>query len=197
MMRNSMVRLLPSLVSRPALPPTPAIQLAPWKRLVRYQAFDASLDPDELAEARKWRQSFNEDSIPKGDTTFARSSGPGGQHVNKTETKAITTWSVTELHRVLPKLMHPHLRASKYYVKGKDCVSFAAQTKRDRNANAEENREKLVEELQKIYSDAVPGDTSAEKRKKHGALEKASRESRLKSKKFQSSKKQARKGGSE
>jgi peptidyl-tRNA hydrolase ICT1 len=66
--------------------------------------------------------------------------------------------------------MHPHLRASKYYVKGKDCVSFAAQTKRDRNANAEENREKLLEELQKIYSDAVPGDTSVEKRKKHGAL---------------------------
>lgn len=66
--------------------------------------------------------------------------------------------------------MHPHLRSSKYYVKGKDCVSFAAQTKRDRNANAEENREKLLEELQRMYSDAVPGDTSVEKRKKHGAL---------------------------
>ncbi|KUI62740.1 hypothetical protein VP1G_09858 [Cytospora mali] len=191
-----MVRL-PSLVSCSAQPPTPIVRLAPWRRFARYQAFDASLDPDDLAEARKWRQSFNEDSIPKGDTTFARSSGPGGQHVNKTETKAITTWSVPELHRVLPKMMHPLLRLSKYYVKGKDCVSFAAQTKRDRNANAEDNRAKLLEELHRMYSDAVPGDTSVEKRKKHGALEKASREARLRSKKFQSSKKQARKGNSE
>lgn len=55
----------------------------PWKRFARTEAFEASLDPAELSEARKWRQSVNEDSLPKGTTTFARSSGPGGQHVNK------------------------------------------------------------------------------------------------------------------
>ncbi|ROW09934.1 hypothetical protein VPNG_06306 [Cytospora leucostoma] len=199
-----MVRLLSSLVPRPVRVPatsftpfTPIIQLAPWRRLVRYQAFDAAFDPDELAEARRWRQSFNESSIPRGDTTFARSSGPGGQHVNKTETKAITTWTVSELQQVLPKLMHSLLRSSKYYVKAKDSVSFAAQTKRDRNANAEENRAKLIEALKSMYNEAVPGDTSVEKRRKHQALEKASRESRLRAKKFQSSKKQSRKGGPE
>ncbi|KKY30951.1 putative peptidyl-trna hydrolase domain-containing protein [Diaporthe ampelina] len=189
------------------MPLPAATQLAPWKRFVRYQAFDASFDPDELAEARKWRQAFSEDTLPKGTTTFARSSGPGGQHVNKsvsthwrldprqTETKAITTWTVSELSQVVPKLMRPLLRSSKNYVKGKDCISFQAQTKRDRNANAEENRAKLLEELHRIYSDAVPGDTSVEKVQKHKALEKSFRESRLKTKKYQSSKKQSRKGG--
>lgn len=65
------------------LAPASSIQLAPWKRLARTQAFEASLDPSEISEARKWRQSVDKDSLPKGTTTFARSSGPGGQHVNK------------------------------------------------------------------------------------------------------------------
>ncbi|KAK7707603.1 hypothetical protein SLS64_007122 [Diaporthe eres] len=168
MMTRSLMRL-PSLISQP-LPLPSAIELAPWKRFARYQAFDASFDPDELAEARRWRQAFSEDALPKGTTTFARSSGPGGQHVNKTETKAITNWAVSELSQVVPKLMRPLLRSSRNYVKGKDCISFQAQTKRDRNANADENRAKLLEELQRMYSDAVPGDTSVEKVQKHKAL---------------------------
>ena len=88
----------------------------------------------------------------------------------RTETKAITTWAVSELSQVMPKLMRPLLRSSKNYVKGKDCISFQAQTGRDRNANAEENRAKLLEELHRMYTDAVPGDTSAEKVQKHKAL---------------------------
>lgn len=195
MTTRSLMRF-PLLTYQP-LPLPQAIQLAPWKRFARYQAFDALFDPEDLAEARKWRQGFNEAALPKGTTTFARSSGPGGQHVNKTETKAITTWAVSELSQVVPKLMRPLLRSSKNYVKSKDCISFQAQTKRDRNANAEENRAKLLEELYDMYGDAVPGDTSVEKVQKHKALERSFRESRLKSKKHQSSKKQSRKGSSE
>lgn len=66
--------------------------------------------------------------------------------------------------------MHPLLRSSKYYMKTKDCISFSAQTQRDKNANAEENRSKLLEELQRMYSESVPGDTSVEKKQKHKAL---------------------------
>ncbi len=51
-----------------------------WKR---YEAFDAQLDKDALAEARAWFSNFDNSHLPKGDTTFARSSGAGGQHVNK------------------------------------------------------------------------------------------------------------------
>jgi peptidyl-tRNA hydrolase ICT1 len=53
------------------------------KRGTRYQAFDADFDPDEVAEARAWRTSFDVSKIPKGNTKYSRSSGPGGQHVNK------------------------------------------------------------------------------------------------------------------
>lgn len=54
-----------------------------FSRAARNQAFDADFDQDELAEARKWYSSFNGDDLPKGQTSYARSSGPGGQHVNK------------------------------------------------------------------------------------------------------------------
>lgn len=77
---------------------------------------------------------------------------------------------MSELSQVVPKLMRPLLRSSNNYVKGKDCISFQAQTKRDRNANADENRAKLLLELRRLYSDAVPGDTSVEKVQKHKAL---------------------------
>ncbi len=50
---------------------------------VQHQAFDVSFDQEQLVEARKWHQSFNMGSLPQGNTSFSRSSGPGGQHVNK------------------------------------------------------------------------------------------------------------------
>lgn len=101
MMTRSLMRL-PCLISQP-LPPPSAIELAPWKRFARYQAFDASFDPDELAEARRWRQAFSEDALPKGTTTFARSSGPGGQHVNKSVS---TQWQLDHRQSVPDASIH-------------------------------------------------------------------------------------------
>lgn len=42
-------------------------------------------DKEKIAAAREWLQKFNAETIPRniGDVTFSRSSGPGGQNVNK------------------------------------------------------------------------------------------------------------------
>ncbi|KAK7989964.1 hypothetical protein PG989_010279 [Apiospora arundinis] len=166
-------------------------------RPIRHQAFDASFEQDELEEARSWYVSFSESSIPKGQTTYSRSSGPGGQHVNKiskrTETKATTIWSFEELIKHIPKLLHPGLRASKYHNPRSNTISLQAQTQRSRTANTEENRQKLWEELLRIYRDSVPGETSDKKRKKYEALEKKSNAIRLDTKKQKSAKKASRK----
>ncbi|KAF4963721.1 hypothetical protein FSARC_8291 [Fusarium sarcochroum] len=122
-------------------------------RFKRYQAFDAELDQDALAEARTWFNSFNLSQLPKGNTTYARSSGPGGQHVNKYDS-------------------------------------------RSRDANAEDNRRKLVEEVTRIYEAATPAETSVEKRKKYEEIGKRFHDSRMKQKKFTSAKKQSRRGPS-
>ncbi|KAK7403558.1 hypothetical protein QQX98_010650 [Neonectria punicea] len=154
--------------------------LRPWKsslgplsntlspaRFKRYQAFEAELDRDALAEARSWYQSFSPAQLPKGNITYTRSSGPGGQHVNKTETKAITAYPVKDLLSVLPKSLHSSIRESKYYTANSDSLTFQAQTSRSRDANAEDNRKKLVDEVTRIYYEATPAETSEEKKQKH------------------------------
>lgn len=44
-------------------------------------------DDEDHREARTWLARFNVNTIPKniGEITFSRSSGPGGQNVNKYE----------------------------------------------------------------------------------------------------------------
>ena len=49
----------------------------------RYQAYDSGFDPDDLQEAREWKKRFEKSRLPKGQTSYSRSSGPGGQNVNK------------------------------------------------------------------------------------------------------------------
>lgn len=53
------------------------------RRLKQHKAFDADFDKKLLEEARKWKEKFTINQLPQGQTTYARSSGPGGQHVNK------------------------------------------------------------------------------------------------------------------
>ncbi|KAK1658817.1 peptidyl-tRNA hydrolase domain-containing protein [Colletotrichum godetiae] len=161
-------------------------------RWARFQAFEADFDPEELEKARSWHKSFNGSQLPKGQTTYARSSGPGGQHVNKTESKAVTVWPIKDILPVLPKLLHQSIRGSKYYTARSDSLTFQAQTHRQRDANSEENQQKLIDEIIKIYQETVPGETSPDKKKKHAEIAKSFNEGRLRQKKQMSSKKQNR-----
>lgn len=52
-------------------------------RFKRYEAYDSQFDENLLEEARSWYKAFDASKLPEGSTTYARSSGPGGQHVNK------------------------------------------------------------------------------------------------------------------
>jgi peptidyl-tRNA hydrolase ICT1 len=159
-----------------------------WSRALNYRPYEAAFDQDELAEARGWHQSFELSSLPRGATTFARSSGPVVQHVNKsvarffrlsasiidenprTETKATTTWPVGELMGVLPRILHPGIRSSRHYSRRNDSISFQAQTQRSRTANADENYQKLFLEIQRLYRETVPGESSPDKKQKYEAL---------------------------
>ncbi|KAG5985159.1 hypothetical protein E4U55_000795 [Claviceps digitariae] len=186
------------ICSRPFLsifrPSLRAVKVAHHVRLKRYDAFDAQFDKEALCEARSWFQTFDPSQLPKGSTTYSRSSGPGGQHVNKTETKATTVYGVKELLSLLPKHLHSSIRSSRYYVANNDSLTFHDQSQRSRTANENENRRKLMDEITRIYQATTPAETSLAKKKKFESIGKQFHESRLKQKKFASAKKQWRKG---
>lgn len=75
-----------------------------------------------------------------------------------------------ELSSSLPKVLRSKLRSSRYYTARNDSLMFSAQTERDRNANLDENREKLIQELKRIYAETVPGETDPRKVKKHAEV---------------------------
>lgn len=56
-----------------------------YRRLNAYSSQSNGPAAAEHKEARTWLTTFNVDSIPKSafEVTFSRSSGPGGQNVNK------------------------------------------------------------------------------------------------------------------
>lgn len=183
--------VLPAIASRQ---PRLSLSLSQPVRFKRYEAYDAQLNQDALAEARVWYNSFDASQLPKGNTTYARSSGPGGQHVNKTETKAVTVYPVKDLLAVLPKYLHSAVRSSKYYTAGNDSLTFAAQTHRSKSANLDENKRKLIDEVMGIYRELTPAETSSEKKKKHQEIEKRFHETRVQDKKIQQRQKAVTKG---
>ena len=62
-----------------------------WLSRQPYSTNSPSSDEEEQAAARKWAASFDRQSIPRtlGTVEYSRSSGPGGQNVNKYVTSSI------------------------------------------------------------------------------------------------------------
>ncbi|KAL8376004.1 hypothetical protein RB595_007218 [Gaeumannomyces hyphopodioides] len=161
------------VLARPALIPRRATSA----RAVALKGGAAShrglgLDPAVLEEARAWKASgaLTVAGLPKGDTSYSRSSGPGGQHVNKTESKATTSWPLYMLLAKLPKAMHSGVRGSRYYVEGSDSISISSQDERSRDMNTATNRQKLWQEIQRIYAEAIPGETDEATKEKYRKL---------------------------
>lgn len=84
--------------------------------------------------------------------TFARSSGPGGQNVNKVNSKAILTWSPVESPSLPGAVRLRFLArfASRLTNEGK--LVIASQRYRDRPRNIEDCRQKLVEMLRSVLA---------------------------------------------
>ncbi|KAK2628908.1 hypothetical protein QTJ16_002011 [Diplocarpon rosae] len=175
-----------------------------WERLSVLQNFRAYSTQYEngnkaadLDAAREWFRHFSKSSIPAkiAQTTFVRSSGPGGQKTNKTSSKAMTVWPLRILRGHVPKILHHGLRSSRFYVSSSDSISISCDTARNQTSNAEETHTRLYEEIIQIYKRRVPGVTSPEQKKKVEQLKKAENTVRLKAKKMHSNKKRLRSSG--
>ncbi len=109
-------------------------------------------------------------AIPESELewTFARSSGPGGQNVNKTETKATLRWAVARSDALPLDVRQRFLRAYASRITTEGELVLSSQRHRDRLRNVDDCLEKLAEMLRAA---ATPRRKRRPTRPSRGAVE--------------------------
>jgi ribosome-associated protein len=85
--------------------------------------------------------------------TFARSSGPGGQNVNKTNSKAVLTWDI-DASALVPQAVKGRFKESfrsKLSGETESEIVIHSDETRDRMQNEENCKEKLYEMLEQVW----------------------------------------------
>jgi ribosome-associated protein len=114
--------------------------------------------------------------------SFVRSSGPGGQNVNKVASKAVLRWDVRNSPS-LPAAVKHRLQARKRITTGGELI-ISSQRYRDQ----ERNRQDCLEKLQALLQQA----TKVPKPRKPTKIGRAAREARLRQKRHRAAAKTAR-----
>jgi ribosome-associated protein len=108
--------------------------------------------------------------IPKRelDFSFARSSGPGGQNVNKTETKATLRWAVAQSSALPADVRARFMRTFATRITTQGELVLSSQRHRDRLRNIDDCLEKLAAMLRQV---ATPRRKRRPTRPSRGAVE--------------------------
>lgn len=133
------------------------------KFLLRYSSSPAKTHDDEgHKEARTWLARLNASTIPKNicEVTFSRSSGPGGQNVNKVNSKATVRINMKDFLHLVPKILHSDIEASRYYAEKSKSLVIQGDGSRDRTANVQECYKKLHALIVAAGRSSVRGESS-------------------------------------
>ncbi|KAF8522096.1 RF-1 domain-containing protein [Hysterangium stoloniferum] len=133
------------------------------------------LSPPENAAARTWIEKFTSKCIPRDEVevTFARSSGPGGQHVNKVNTKASVRCSIDRAW--LPEWAKEHLMRSPAYVASSRSLLITSTQHRSQAQNVEDCFIKLHNIIHTASLAAVPTPPDAARLARKAAYEHTSK----------------------
>ncbi|WRT67502.1 uncharacterized protein IL334_004474 [Kwoniella shivajii] len=145
--------------------------------------------------AREWVDNFKIDDIPKDgyEATRSRSSGPGGQHVNKTESKVTIRCDLIKANENwLPSFVIPALTKSPYYLSSPPSLLISSQTSRTASQNLNSALTLLHRTIQDSAGNLIINPTSSEQKSRVKGLIKRENEKRLEMKKRQSAKKFSR-----
>ncbi|CAI5757895.1 unnamed protein product [Candida verbasci] len=152
----------------------------------------------EIENAKKWLDSFDHSQIPQHvfKITFSRSSGPGGQKVNKTSSKAQISldsgeWLSPNTSYWIPKPIQHQLKEKNLrYVTPKNGLLIQCDTERNREVNLENCFKRLMNEIKlNVY---FAGEVSEEDKEKWQQLEIDHNERKKHNKKKHSEKKKLR-----
>jgi ribosome-associated protein len=117
--------------------------------------------------------------------SFARSSGAGGQNVNKVNSKVTMTWNAAQSPSCPPQVLERFIKLFPQYVLSDGSIQITEQSHRSQKANIDECIERLHRMLKQA---AIPPKTRKPTKPKRSAVLK-----RLETKKKDSQKKRLRK----
>lgn len=168
------------------------------QKFINQYKFIHQLKPNEIEVAKQWLEDFDSSKIPTSlfSITYSRSSGPGGQKVNKTSSKATVSMGAEAwLHPTycywIPPPIREQLAVSKIRYEMKNGgILIQSDTSRNREVNTSECFRKLLEEIKnKTFFE---GEVSEEDVKKWDRVRELRKEARLQLKKKKSDKKNLR-----
>ncbi|KAJ7746255.1 RF-1 domain-containing protein [Mycena metata] len=147
----------------------------------------------ETASAREWISEFRALDIPKAAVhlSFSRSSGPGGQNVNKVNTKVTLKCPIHE--DWIPLWAKPELKRSPYYVSSSQAVQIVSTVHRSQSQNIDECLAKFHALLIEASSSAIKNEPSEAQKKRVEDLMRADGAKRRAEKSHRSSIKASRK----
>ncbi|KAI0926184.1 hypothetical protein AcW1_008416 [Taiwanofungus camphoratus] len=136
----------------------------------------ATLDtPANNAQARAWLAEFKTRDIPKSlvDLTYSRSSGPGGQNVNKVNTKATLRCPLNSSW--IPMWATEHLKKTPFYVSSTQSIQITSTVYRSQAQNVQDCLSKLHALVLSASSTSLvnePSDQQKERVQRHARAEK-------------------------
>ncbi|EPT04103.1 hypothetical protein FOMPIDRAFT_45704 [Fomitopsis schrenkii] len=123
-------------------------------------------DASDNAKAQEWIDQFLLYDIPRDvvQLSFSRSSGPGGQNVNKVNTKVTLRCPLSS--NWIPLWAHDYIKNSPFYVSSAKCIQITSTVHRSQAQNIDDCLRKLRRLVHAAASDPIQAEPSEEQKER-------------------------------